>query len=267
MNILHRVSRVSRVSRAPALLVAALAMASLIVAGCASAGPSAETTAVFEAAPFVDGETLQYQVLATEGEVVGHGTLSVVVEDGRLALRQTYTEANPPAGVTPTSDETTVWVAPSTFVPIAGERVIVRRNGDGEVSSERFEWIYGEQNDAPRLFQSSDDGGGEPRERELRLRDDFYDNESSLWLWRSMDLATDVDVYYVSVNAIEVSQQTVNARVPQTEMVTVPAGEFEAYRLLFRNGRAVRTAWIEVAAPHRVLRWDNGDVVLELLPE
>lgn len=261
MNILNRASR------APALLVTALATASLLVAGCASAGPSAETAAVFEAAPFVDGEALQYQVLVAEGEVAGHGTLSVAVEDGRLALHQSYSEADPPAGVTPTSDETTVWVDPSTFVPTGGERVIVRRDGDGEVTTERFEWTYGEQNDAPRLFQSSDDGDGEPRERELRLREDFYDNESSLWLWRSIDLAADIDAYYVSVNAIEVSQQTVNVRVPQTETVTVPAGEFEAYRLLFRNGRAVRTAWIEVAAPHRVLRWDNGDVVLELLPE
>jgi hypothetical protein len=68
------------------------------------------------------------------------------------------------------------------------------------------------------------------------------------------------------VNAIERSQQTVNLRVPQTELVTVPAGEFEAYRLLFRNGRAVRSAWIEAAEPHRVLRWDNGSSILELLP-
>lgn len=259
--------KITHVFRPSAFLVTALVAVSLVAMGCASAGPSAETSAVFEAAPFVDGETLQYQVLVADGEVAGHGTLSVAVEDGRLALRQHYSEGDPPAGVTPTSDETTVWVDPSTFVPIAGERVIVRRDSDKKVTSERFEWTYGEQNGAPRLFQSSEDGGGEPRERELRLRENFYDNESSLWLWRAIDLAPDIDDYYVSVNAIEVSQQTVNVRVPQTETVTVPAGEFEAYRLLFRNGRAVRTAWIEVAAPHRVLRWDNGDVVLELLPE
>jgi hypothetical protein len=69
------------------------------------------------------------------------------------------------------------------------------------------------------------------------------------------------------VNPIDRAQHTVQLRVPQTEKVTVPAGEFEAYRLLFRTGRAVRTAWIEAAEPHRVLRWDNGDVILELLPE
>jgi hypothetical protein len=261
MNLLFRALR------APSLLLTALVTASLLAAGCSSAGPSAATTEVFEAASFAGGETLAYQVVTAEGEVVGHGTLSAIVEGGQLALRQAYSEADPPEGVTPTSDEATVWVDPSTFLPVGGERVIVRRDGDGTVSTERFEWTYGQQNGAARLFQESDDGEDEPREGELRLREHFYDNESSLWLWRSVDLSEDLDAYYVSVNPIEVSQQTVNVRVPQTEMVTVPAGEFEAYRLLFRNGRAVRSAWIEVAAPHRVLRWDNGDVVLELLPD
>ena len=40
---------------------------------------------------------------------------------------------------------------------------------------------------------------------------------------------------------------------------------FEAWRILLRNGRAVRTAWISIDPPHRVVRWDNGEVIFELV--
>ena len=249
-----------------ATLVAAASLAAMLAAGCTSPGPSASTTDIFDVAPFAPGEVLEYQVVTFEGELLGYGTFTAAADAGQLLLRQEYVEAETSAGMTPVTDETSVWVNASTFRPEGGEREIVRRDADGNVTTDRYEWVYGVENNAPRLYQTEHLAGRDERERELRLRQHFYDNESSLWLWRAVDLFEELDSYYVSVNAIEVSQQTVNIRVPQIESVTVPAGEFEAYRLLFRNGRNVRTAWIEVDAPHRVLRWDNGDVVLELLP-
>lgn len=244
-------------------------VAALALAGCASAGPSAETTDVFQAAPWASNESLRYQVLNSDAEVMGTGTLSSEALDGQIALRQSYVEEDPPAEGGPITDEVTVYVNPSTFRPLSGERTAIGRTNSGEATYDRWEWTYGQDDDGDptvtmRHFES--EGDTDPGERTLRLRDHYYDNESSLWLWRATELVEEYEAYYVSVNAMERSQQTVNLRVPQTETVSVPAGEFEAYRLLFRNGRAVRTAWIEMAPPHRVLRWDNGSSVLELLP-
>ncbi len=249
---------------APLLVVLAGA---LLLAGCSGATSSSETEDVFVASPFEGGESLRYEVVQLDGTeriLVGHGTLSVEAEDGRLALHQSYVEAETPEGATPVTDDVTVWVQPGTFRPLGGERTVVERGEDGDVSTMRHAWTYVEgegEDDDPRLVVTRDGGN----ERSMRLRDHYYDNESSLWLWRSIDLVPDYEAVYVSVNPMERSQQAVTLRVPQTETITVPAGEFEAYRLLFRTGRAVRTAWIEAAAPHRLLRWDNGQTILELV--
>jgi hypothetical protein len=246
--------------------VLAALFAGLLLAGCASAGPTVETSDVFEAAPWRPGEALHYQVVNTAGDIIGTGLLEAAADGGRIALHQRYVELDPPEGMPPTSDDTTVWVNASTFRPERGERVIVRRASDGTLSEERWEWRYEQRDGEPVLVSTHTDRDRDPDERTLRLRAHYYDNESSLWLWRSVDLIEEHEAYYVSANPIERSQQTVHLRVPQVEQVTVPAGEFEAYRLLFRTGRAVRTAWIEMDPPHRVLKWDNGDVILELLP-
>ena len=100
---------------------------------------------------------------------------------------------------------------------------------------------------------------------DLALRAHAYDNESSLWLWRAIAFAEGYEQHYVSANPFERSQQTVDLRVPQRETIAVPAGTFETWRILLRNGRAVRTAWISVEAAHQVVRWDNGDLIFELV--
>ncbi|MGE3961475.1 MAG: DUF3108 domain-containing protein [Dehalococcoidia bacterium] len=248
------------------LLAAAAGLLLAVTTACASETSSAETSDIFEAAPWPSGESLQYQVVNAEGDRLGTGTLESMADAGVIALHQRYVEAETPAGAEQVRDDITVWVNASTFRPERGERIAVGRDDDGNVTTDRWEWTYGVEDGETVITVVHDDGEGEPEEHTLRLRDHYYDNESSLWLWRSVDLSEEHEAFYVSVNALERSQQTVNLRVPQTEVVTVPAGEFEAYRLLFRNGRAVRTAWIEAAEPHRVLRWDNGSSILELLP-
>ena len=248
------------------LALAAGLLLAVFATGCATETSSAETSDIFEAAPWPSGESLQYQVVNGDGDLLGHGTLESMADAGVIALHQRYVEAETPEGAEPITDDITVWVNASTFRPERGERIAVGRDEDGKSSTDRWQWTYGVEDGDPVITVTHDEGDGEPSTDTLRLRDHYYDNESSLWLWRSVDLGEEHEAFYVSVNALERSQQTVNLRVPQTEMVTVPAGEFEAYRLLFRNGRAVRTAWIEAAEPHRVLRWDNGSSILELLP-
>ena len=53
-------------------------------------------------------------------------------------------------------------------------------------------------------------------------------------------------------------------QTPARETIEVPAGSFEAWRVIVRNGRAIRSAWINVEAPHQLLQWDNGDLIFRL---
>lgn len=115
--------------------------------------------------------------------------------------------------------------------------------------------------------RTSDGNAAKAQHSELRLREHAYDNESAFWLWRALPLAEGYRARYTSVNAYEGSQSSVDLTVVGTTEVTVPAGTFEAWRVLVVSGRATRTAWIEVAAPHRLVQWDNGASIMQLEPD
>jgi len=121
------------------------------------------------------------------------------------------------------------------------------------------------EGDRLHLVTTTERAGERADEADLALRSHAYDNESSLWLWRAVALTEGYEEAYVSASALDRTQQTVALKVPQQEQVEVPAGKFEAWRILLRNGRAVRTAWISLDAPHRILRWDNGETIFELV--
>ena len=234
-----------------------------VAVSCAGGSPAVGTSDIVAQIPFADGERLVYALYDNAGEVVARGTLTTRREGDGLTLEQAYEEVGTPEGVEPTSDTITVAVYPGTMKPLSGFRLVMRRDRDGAVSAEEHEWRYvpGEERDVVVATRRRDD---ETEQWELRLREHHYDNESSLWLWRTIELAEDYEARYVSVNHFERSQQTVSLRVVDRQTIEVPAGEFDTWRLQLRSGRATRVAWINVEAPHQVVQWDNGSVVFRL---
>ncbi|GMU39895.1 MAG: hypothetical protein AMXMBFR23_07610 [Chloroflexota bacterium] len=251
-------------SRPPALFLPLVALLGLLAAACEGATPSAPTGDVFAGAPWTGPERLEYDLHSGTGELIGHAILTTTVEGDRLVLGQQYVEASAPDGQTPATDTARVVVDAATLRPVEGSREVMRRTESGSLQPESYTWTYGLDDEGNVTMTSVRTIGEETRERTLRIRDHYYDNESSLWLWRALAFEEGFNQNYVSANPVEQSQQTVNLQVPQRETITVPAGEFEAWRLIFRNGRAVRTAWVNAEAPHQVLRWDNSDIVFEL---
>ncbi|RJQ12300.1 MAG: hypothetical protein C4558_01940 [Dehalococcoidia bacterium] len=250
----------TRLSR---LLSCAFLVVTVALAGCDGATPRGKTEDVVAQIPFAPGERLIYAIRDAAGTRLGTGTLTVVERDGHLALRQTYEETAPPSGLPPSTDGGSVDVDAKTLRPLAGTRQIARREGD-IAPVDGYTWTYGEVSGKDVLRSTAIRYGKSPSLKEITLRDHYYDNETSLWLWRTLDFAEGYNRFYVSANAVEQEQQTVNLSIPQRETINVPAGTFEAWRLIFRSGRAVRTAWVNVDAPHEVVRWDNGDVIFEL---
>lgn len=237
--------------------------AMLLLAGCDGAAPAGKAEDVVAQVPFAPGERLVYAIRDVEGARLGVGTLTVVEQNGRLALRQTYEEAAPPSGVPPSTDGGSVEVDAKTLRPLSGSRQIARRDGSRAVI-DGYTWTYGEANGKDVLRATAVKHGKSPSLKDIKLRDHYYDNETSLWLWRTLDFVEGYERSYVSANPVEQEQRTVNLSIPQRETVEVPAGKFEVWRLIFRSGRAVRTAWVNVDAPHEVVKWDNGDVIFVL---
>ncbi|MEX2446873.1 MAG: DUF3108 domain-containing protein [Dehalococcoidia bacterium] len=237
-----------------------------LAAACGSASPADAPSAgpVVEAVPWTPGEQLAYVLTTEAGDEVGRGILSTDDHEAGLVLEQRYEESTAPAGATPTYDEIAVTVDPSTLRPLAGRRETLVRDVDGATYLEEMSWSY--QPDGQLLSQRTRDGEVVDQGT-VAVDEDAYDNESSLWLWRTLGLGEEYQRLYRSANPVDRTQQSVDVRVPHRETIEVPAGIFDTWRVIFRSGRAVRTAWINIEAPHEIIRWDNGDLIFELLPD
>ena len=242
------------------LLVAAIALAcAAALAACAGGTSGATgTTDVVSRVLFVAGERLSYELTDALGVTLGAATLTAERDGERLVLRQEVR----PAGGDAVTDHTAVTVDASTLRPFALART-VQRNPAGGSTGERYAVSYELEGAKVR---GEDAVAGVVDRWEQPLRPHSYDNESSLWLWRTVALADGFEARYISINHLEHSQQTVTLRVIDRRSIDVPAGTFETWRLQVRNGRATRVAWINVEAPHQVVQWDNGEVVFRLAP-
>lgn len=238
--------------------MALLAFMAAFLLACGDGGGSVaqdDATAVVDTIPFIDGESLTYELRNDDG-VVGYGTLSVASEGDHFVLSQDYEEAAVPEGEKPTADHATVSVDQTSLRPLSVDRVVERRK-----KADEYHGQYAPDGTVVTVTTSDDS-----KERELEVPTPSYENESSLWLWRTLPLAEDYTSRYVSVNTIERKSQTVELQVTGQQRITVPAGTYETWRLQVRNGRATRVAWINIEAPHEIVQWDNGDTVFLLAP-
>ena len=246
-------------------LLGLVALLAPTLAGCNVAAPPRETTSdTIEARPWVPGERYDYAVSDGRGNVVGQGVLTTTRDGDGLVLEQRYVEANPAAGGAATSDTIVLTVDASTLRPRAGRRETQRRDAAGALRAERTAWRYADLDGVTRLTTQRERDGSAAIERTIVLRAHASDNEASLWAWRALAFAEGYARSYVAADPHEPGQQTVSLRVPRREPMTVPAGTFSTWRVILRSGRAVRTAWVNVDAPHQIVRWDNGDLVFEL---
>jgi hypothetical protein len=226
---------------------------SALSSACGPLASSPKLKPVVGSVPFADGERLTYSIRADLGASGGTGTLSVHRDGANLRLEQRYGEATTPAGATPNTDTTTVVAGAADLRPISMSREL-----SGRDQSHRYQDDYAADGKTVTVTQDS----GKPQS--IPVPAIVYDNESSLWLWRTLAFADGYTARYVSLDAVGKTRQTVDLTVTGKQNIVVPAGTFEAWRLQVRNGRATRVAWINVATPHEIVQWDNGSQVFQL---
>ena len=229
-------------------------MIAAALTACAG-GSSAETEPLEVQDVLIDGERLEYAVLDRRGAVVGEGTLTSSREADGWLLEQHYDGSAPAEGRAAHQDTSAV-ATESALLPFWSERTITGTNG---TESYRMEYDL-EAEEAVSVVTSD----GDEERHEVRLRTPIYDNESTMWLWRTLELGEDFEARYLTMNPLDRSQQSVALSVTDRVEVEVPAGTFDTWRLQVRSGRATGIAWIEVEAPHRVVQWDNGATTLQL---
>jgi hypothetical protein len=184
-------------------------------------------------------------MLDDNGTDLGEAVLSVEVDGDMTRLRQEFAAEE-------AEDTTIVTVDSVTLKPIASERDIQEPDGD----EERIEVEYTEDG---ALIRQGD------RQSGLSVPEHSYDNDTSLFLWRTLPFEEGYQASYNTIITNFRSRQKVNLRVVRLESVTVPAGTFEAWRLVITTSNARQIAWFANTPERQLVRYDNDrDLIFEL---
>lgn len=213
-----------------ALLAAALM-------ACGGGAPAVPLSDVVSVIPWQGNESLSYVLKEKDGTTVARGTLLVALTGGgATALAQAFeSETN--------RDETSVIVDSRTLKPQEAKRTIVTRDGTDVVEA-----TYSAEG---VLIRHGEKQSG------LSVPAHAYDNDTSLFLWRTIDFRPGYEASYVTIITNRRSRQTVNLRVTGKETVRVPAGEFECWRLEVRTSNARQVAWYADTPQRPLVRYDN----------
>lgn len=86
-----------------------------------------------------------------------------------------------------------------------------------------------------------------------------YDDQESLFLWRTLNFQPGYQVRYIDVvvnpETGGINSPVATAEVARKENVTTPFGSYEAWRVEFRAGGFVNTAWYEDGPQRRLVRY------------
>jgi len=226
-----------------ALVLPAAASLVLLAVGCTrEEGDARATEDVVVSVPFGPGDEARYVLRDTKGRDRGSGVLRVEAEAGAMKLVLRFENQGH-------SDETAVTVDPRTLAPHSVHRE-VRSDGDQQV----IDASYGD--DTVQITQRTD---GRERSSPLRLKPNSYDNDSSLFLWRTIAFRDDYEARYHTVITNRRSIEPVTLRIIGRETVDVPAGRFEdAWKLEIRSGGVTQTAWFADRPDHVLVKYDNN---------
>jgi hypothetical protein len=227
-------------SRLAAVVIAGLAL-SLLAVGCSET--HVETMDVVGSIPWGDHEEAHYRLVDRDGSDVGSGVLRIDGEDGRFRLAQTYTDGS-------NSDASEVLVEADTLKPVSVRREI---HSDGD--TEEVEAEYGP---TEVKIRSGD------RQSFLSLPEHFYDNESAVFVWRTIAFKEGLVLRHHTILTNRRDSAVVTVEVVGKEQVEVPAGTFEAWRLDIRSGSVRQAAWYADDARRHLLKYDNSRQVFLL---
>ena len=182
------------------------------------------------------GEILLYRVVNDDGEAQGQITLSIAPTGSNTTLGQFFDGER-------TTDDIQVVVDSSTLKPKSSKRTIETPTG-----TEVIETTYTPEGALIRQGE---------RQSGLSVPEHAYDNDSSLFLWRTIDFRDGYEASYITIITNRRERQKVVLRLRGKETVRVPAGEFTAWHLEVRTSNARQHAWFADTPARPLLRYDN----------
>lgn len=226
------------------------ALAAAVLGACGGDSGDHTLSKVFQGPPWSGDETNVYHLLrAEDDEEYGECTMEtrLDVEGGNTRLSRLCTDGE-------NRDDGTVLVEPETLEPLSSTRSQYRADRDETYT---FHSTY----EYPIVKFASDEAGDTfETERDLPEPDDaspdpgYYDDESLLWLVRGIPLSEGWEGSFRDVSAGTGQTFRVDLKVEELEQVSVPLGEFQAWRVRIRTASITQFAWVEAESPHRLIK-------------
>ncbi|MEX0785460.1 MAG: DUF3108 domain-containing protein [Dehalococcoidia bacterium] len=228
--------------------------AMLIQAGCFEEREACaqEAQDVVHSIPWGDEDRAEYVLLDGETmEECGTGLLEIERQGDQYELTLEFEGEGD-------SDQSVVVVDAETLRPNSIRR---QRTIDDEI--EIVEGEYDPDEEVVRIVEITD---GEERTIPRRLDEEtYYDNESSLFLWRTIDFEIGYEASYRAVLVNQGgTQQVITLEVVEREQITVPAGTFDAWRVEIRFADVDQVAWYADTPERPLVQYDNSVQLLQL---
>lgn len=242
-----------------AFLLSIPLLAALLLVGCYQS-EEIITQDLVETIPWADHEEAQYAVYDRDDkdleELLQNGTLIVDKTGDQYELQINF-EGVAGAEIQGT-DETSVLVDAMTLKPD-----FVRRERHLEGEDSIVEGTYDHETEVLTIKFTED---GEERALPIRLdRENYYDNDESLFIWRTIPFAENYKANYNTVLPNVRSIQGVTIEVKAREEITVPGGTFDTWRLEVGGEKGLhQIAWFATTPDHRLVQYDNSQQLVVL---
>jgi hypothetical protein len=238
----------------------ALATVALFAAACSSSGDKCdECVDIVSGVPWTPPESHVYE-LKKDNSAQGMTTLSVK-QDGQNFVLTTDSE-----GTNGTSDVSAVTADATTLKPVSATRTITDKD-TRTLLEVTYEDVAKDQCDSGRVARIKQSTFKPPEEstpdssrsNPLCVPDHAYDNDESLFIWRTIKFATDAQpITYWTITAGRRDKHLVTLTVQQQEQITVPAGTFDAWKVEIASERSRQNAWFATTPDHRLLQYVNN---------
>ncbi len=242
-----------------ALFGVSAAVLAIGLIACSSSEENPANPPIFTTAPWKGEESYTYNLKTRADDSAGTCTLVTGAADGgRLKLSRL-------CGKDQFRDDGTVTVDEKSLMPSQSVRVFT------DSKQNKRSTYTNDYTGSEVTFQADVNGSSNKTTRDLPSATDkvsqpaWYDDEEVLWLARGLNLASGAKVdYTLVINAGQPSIHTVNVRVDPAERVSVPAGEFQAWKVRLSRGGNVNYVWVEASGAQRVVKAQIEDVTYEL---
>jgi hypothetical protein len=97
-----------------------------------------------------------------------------------------------------------------------------------------------------------------------RLKSDYYDNDSSLFLWRSLNFVVGFTANYHTIVTGSGEQPVLHLEITRKEQITVPAGTFNTWRLEIQGPDVKQVAWFADTPERPLVQYDNSIALFQL---